>query len=304
VRFNYYQAATVLFEQDEIASSDAFASLQQCVRDYLGSLTPSGAVMEIPWIGDYPLQGYFLPASSAAKRSPAVIHIGEPGDRKEAYFYKAIRYARDRGFSLLVVDLMGPDAGARFESVVGRPDLETAIGCCVDYLEGRDDIDQNRIAVLGDRPGSSFVARGVAEDHRIAAVVCDGGLWDLRERAMLGGQPQMAEYRTMFEGAGVGARIKCPVLITIGEHDWLPLEAVAGLLEQLKGLNRDVTVRVFRSAETAASHGHLDNPTLVSEFVFDWLADRIARPKSPRRGRMTSDIQRDPHRGLLKAAIE
>jgi pimeloyl-ACP methyl ester carboxylesterase len=301
---NYYQAATVLFEQDEIASSDGFAVLQRCVRDYLGGLTPAGAVVEIPWIGGYPLQGYLLPASSAAKRSPAVIHIGEPGDRKEAYFYKAIRYARDRGFSLLVVDLMGWDAGARFDGVVGRPDLETAIGCCVDYLEGRDEIDQNRIAVLGDRPGSSFVARGVAEDHRVAAAVCDGGLWDLRERAMLGGQPHMAEYRNIFEGEGVGARIKCPVLITIGEHDWLPVEAAAGLVEQLKALNRDVTVRVFRAAETAASHGHLDNPTLVSEFVFDWLADRISRPKSSRGDRISSDIQRDPHRGFLKAAVE
>src|SRR4051812_47640717 len=199
---------------------------------------------------------------------------------------------------------MGADAGARFDGVVGRPDLETAIGCCVDYLEGRDEIDQNRIAVLGDRPGSSFVARGVAEDHRIAAAVCDGGLWDLRERAMLGGQPQMAEYRNMFEGAGVGARIKCPVLITIGEHDWLPVEDVAGAAEQLKALIRDVTVRVFRASETAASHGHLDNPTLVSDFVFDWLVDRIGRPKSSRRGRISSDVQRDPDRGLLKAAVE
>jgi dienelactone hydrolase len=301
---NYYQTATVLFEQDEIAGSDAFAGMQGCVRDYLGSLTPAGDVVEIPWIGGYPLQGYFLPASSAAKRSPAVIHIGEPGDRKEAYFYKAIRHARDRGFSLLVVDLMGPDAGARFHSVVGRPDLETAIGCCVDYIEGRDEIDQDRIAVLGNRPGSSFVARGVAEDHRIAAVVCDGGLWDLLERAMLGGQPQMADHRNMFEGAGVAARIKCPVLITIGEHDWLPVEEVARVVEQLKGLDRDVTVRVFRSDETAASHGHADNPTLVNEFVFDWLSDRISRPKSSRRGRTLSDIQRDPHRGLLKAAVQ
>jgi dienelactone hydrolase len=272
---NYYQAATALRDQDEIANDDAFASLRRCVRAYLGSLTPAGAIVEIPWISGYPLQGYFLPAP-AAERSPAVIHVGEPGDRKEAYFYKAIRHARDRGFSLLIVDLLGADAGARFEKVVGRPDLEKAIGCCVDYLEARNDIDQSRIAVLGDRPGSSFVARGVAEDHRIAAAVCDGGLWDHLERALLLGQPRMAD---MFEGAKLGKRIKCPVLITIGEHDWLPVDGVADLVEQLKRHNRDVSVRMFRSAETAASHGHSDNPTLVSEFVFDWLADRIGPSK-------------------------
>jgi hypothetical protein len=33
---------------------------------------------------------------------------------------------------------------------------------------------------------------------------------------------------------------------------------------------------VFASAETAAEQAHADNPTLANEFIFDWLAARLA----------------------------
>ena len=30
-------------------------------------------------------------------------------------------------------------------------------------------------------------------------------------------------------------------------------------------------------AETAASEGHTDNPTLANEFIFDWISNRLER---------------------------
>ena len=114
-----------------------------------------------------------------------MICIGEPGHRKEEYLYKVARHASDRGMSLLAVDLLGAGSGAAFDEVVGRSDLETAIGHIMDYLVARDDVDERRIAILADEWSSSFVARGIAFDDRFAAAVCDGGIWDLHERAFL-----------------------------------------------------------------------------------------------------------------------
>jgi hypothetical protein len=94
------------------------------------------------------------------------------------------RYARDRGIWLLAADLLVSDAEAKFEEVVGRTDLESAVGYMMDYLATRDDVDNSRIAILGDGSGS-FAARGVALDDRFAAAVCDGGIWDLQERDVL-----------------------------------------------------------------------------------------------------------------------
>jgi dienelactone hydrolase len=119
---------------------------------------------------------------------PAIICIGEPGQRKEEYLYKIARHATDRGMVLLAVDLLGAGQDARFEEIVGRSDLEMTIGHIMDYLVERVDVDRERIAILADGCGSSFVARGIAFDDRFKAAVCDGGIWDLHERAFLMGR--------------------------------------------------------------------------------------------------------------------
>jgi hypothetical protein len=40
-------------------------------------------------------------------------------------------------------------------------------------------------------------------------------------------------------------------------------------------MGRDVTLKVFPAAETAASHAHTDNPTLGNEYIFDWISTRL-----------------------------
>src|SRR6266699_7050809 len=129
-----------------------------------------------------------MPAAAVLNRAPAIICIGEPGQRKEAYLSKVAQYASDRGMSVLAVDLLGAGASARFEEVVGRSDLEATIGHIMDYLLERDDVDEHRVAILPDGWGSSFVARRIALYDRLAAAVCDGGIWDLHERAFLAGR--------------------------------------------------------------------------------------------------------------------
>src|SRR5260370_20986255 len=203
--------------------------------------------------------------------------MGEPGHPKEEFLYKTARYASDRRMSLLAVDLLGSGASVQFEEIMGYPDLEMAVGHVMDYLTTRGDVDERRIAILGDGAGSSFVARGVALDRRFAAAVCDGGIWDLHERAFL-------MNRFSSRDAGVAAtkgysrlvlNLGCPVLITMGEHGWLEADHVTNLFDQLRANYRDITLKIFIGSETAASQGHADNPTLANEFIFYWLTDRL-----------------------------
>ena len=233
-------------------------------------------MVEIPWLEGHALEGYFLPALTASGRTPVVVCMGDPGHRKEEYLFKVARYARERGMSLLAVDLLGSGAGTKFDEVVGRTDLESSVGHVMDYLTTRDDVDEHRIAILGDGAGSSLVARGVALDNRFAAVVCDGGLWDMHEHAFL-------MNRLSWDGAGSkgieggwpGRRFHCPVLITVGGQGWLESGIVTDLFERLKAYHPDISLKIFESSETAAAQGHHDNPTLANEFIFDWIADRL-----------------------------
>jgi pimeloyl-ACP methyl ester carboxylesterase len=275
---NYYQAAAFPFDSAEENYRTAIAGMRRCARDYVRHRTPRGEVVQIPWLSDYPLEGYFLSAAQAPVRAPVVICVAEPGQRKEEYLYKAVRYASDRGMSLLVVDLFGAAVDTRFDEVVGRRDLEAAIGHIMDYLLERDDVDERRIAILTDRWISSFVARGIAFDDRFAAAVCDGGLWDLHERDFLRDRIARDDGNLVVGPivSRVARNIKCPVLIAAGESGGLEPDRVRQLYERLRASGGDVTLKIFANEETAAAHGHADNPTLANEFIFDWIASRLA----------------------------
>ena len=142
-------------------------------------------------------------------------------------------------------------------------------------LVERGDVDRRRIAIMADGCGSSFVARGIAFDDQFTAAVCDGGIWDLHERAFLMGRT-LVQTEIIRQGfSRVARNIKCPVLISAGERGWLKAERMREPFDLLKAEGRDVTLKIFTSAETAATQGHADNPTLANEYIFDWVATRL-----------------------------
>jgi pimeloyl-ACP methyl ester carboxylesterase len=274
---NYYSAAAYPVDLAPDKPLVAMSAMRECAANYLRHSEPRGEVVSIPWLSEFALQGYYLPARATNDPAPVVICIGEPGHRKEEYLFKLARHAFERGISLLAVDVLGDGTGLPYEQLVQRQKLESAIEPIMDYLVGRDDVDEGRIAILADGWSSSFVARGIAFDPRFAAAVCDGGIWDLHERAFL-------KQRTAPAGSDTGCSpetsrilrsISCPLLITVGERGWLMTDRVAELADQLGVGRRDVTLKIFEQAETAAAQGHMDNPTLANEFIFDWIASRL-----------------------------
>jgi len=271
---NYYQAAAFPFDRADSHHQGAVAMMRQCARDYLAHCSPQGRVLSIPWPGGrYELEAYFLPAAQVSGPSPAIICMGEPGSHKEEYLYKLARYAREREISLLAVDLLGGKSDSRFDEVVGRSDLEKTVGHIMDHLLEQDDVDARRIAILADCWGSSFVARGIAFDDRFAAAVCDGGIWDLQERAFLAGRAARRGERMQADRGLVRAvrGIKCPILITAGEAGWLEAARVRELCEEIRAAGADVTLKMFSASETGSMQAHMDNPTLANEYIFDWI---------------------------------
>lgn len=269
----YYQAAALPLDAAEDEHRAAIGSMRRSAASFLAHREPPGEVVSIAWPGAYPLQAYFLPPRGVAGRAPAVICTAEPGQRKEQFLYKMARHADERGMALLAVDLHGADQGDAFDDIVGRSDLETVIGHVMDHLLQRDDIDEGRVAILGDGGGSSFVARGIAFDDRFAAAVCDGGIWDLHERSFL--HDRFGHSDTAPPLSRAARNIRCPVLIPAGERGWLKAERVRELYESLRAERRDVTLKIFKADETAAMQGHADNPTLANEYIFDWIAARL-----------------------------
>jgi dienelactone hydrolase len=214
-----------------------------------------------------------------------------PEQYKEEHLCRLPRHAHERGLALLLVDLPGQGQGQGQGQEqrgsrgvgIGRYDIETAISGWVDFLAARRDVQARKIGILGEGLGASFATRGASFDNRFAAAVCDAGIWDLHERAFLasrlGGDPLSGEF-----GSDVGrlcrgslaTRIECPILVAFGEHDWLQADRVRQCCEALSAAGHGIDLKIFSAAETAASPAQFDNPTIASEFIFDWIADRLA----------------------------
>jgi dienelactone hydrolase len=253
--------------------------MQECARRFLTARGPAGEVATIPWVEGHSLQGYFLPAPAPAAngRAPTVICIGEPGHRKEEFLFKLAPHARERGLSMLALDLLGDQRDDYADTLMQRRDLESSVGCAMDYLEQRGDVDFDRVAIVADGWGSSFVARAVLQEPRLAAAVCDGGLWDLHERSFFASRFAMSELSMVPvpHAPLMASGAECPVLITLGEDGWLKADRARQILQKSQLGSSDIVLKVFTAAETGAAQAHADNPSLANEYIFDWLESQL-----------------------------
>jgi dienelactone hydrolase len=274
---NYYGAAAMPLDQADERRWVAVLAMQECARRYLTARAPAGEVVTIPWVEDHSLQGYFLPASSAGGRAPTVICIGEPGHRKEEFLFKLAPHARERGLSMLALDLLGDQRDDYVDTLLQRRDLESSIASAMDYLETRGDVDFDRVAIVADGWGSSFVARAVVQEPRLAAAVCDGGLWDLHERSFFASRFAMSDLSIVPVPSAplMASSADCPVLITLGEDGWLKADHARKILQKSRLGSSDIVLKVFTAAETGAAHAHADNPSLANEYIFDWLESQL-----------------------------
>ncbi|QOZ09284.1 S9 family peptidase [Bradyrhizobium sp. CCBAU 51765] len=275
---NYYGAAAMPLDLADERRWVAVLAMQDCARRYLAARSPAGEVVTIPWLGGHPLQGYFVPAPSAGGRAPTVICIGEPGHRKEEFLIKLVPHARERGFSMLAIDLFGDQRDDFLDALLRRRDLESAIPGVMDYLETRGDVDFARIGIIADGWGSSFVSRAVLQEPRLAAAVCDGGLWDLHERAFFASRFAMSDVSIVPvpHAPLMASSAECPVLITLGEDGWLKADRARQIVRNSRLGGSDVMLKVFTAAETGAAQGHADNPSLANEYIFDWLESQLS----------------------------
>jgi dienelactone hydrolase len=164
------------------------------------------------------------------------------------------------------------------------------VGYCIDYLATRDDVDMSRIALSGSSLGGYYAARAGSREHRLAAVVSHGAIWDLydlwRDRGedfgiaghikWVFGANSMAEAlekAKAFRLQGELENMQCPYLIVHGGHDVLGVRQAQQVADYAATHGVNVTLRFVTEEETGAEHCQHDNPTLGMELIGDWLAD-------------------------------
>ncbi len=287
---DYFRSAEFWLAPDDPRRLSTFTRCEAASQKWLRHLDPPGEVVEIPYEQGKTLPAYFITSPSGGACQPVLISFGGLDSFKDELWFMTGRGAVQRGIAVLLVDGPGQGGALRRQNIVSRYDYEVPVGRCIDWLEKRADVDSSRIAVSGSSMGGYYAARAGSREHRVAACISHGAIWDIEKRfadrgenhALAGhikwvmGAKTMAEAVRLakpFKLEGVLDDMRCPYLVLHGGHDVLGVESVKTVHDYAKSKGINVTLRLTDAEETGAEHCQHDNPTLGQEIMIDWLAD-------------------------------
>lgn len=294
----YYIAGERMQTVGDPARMVAYDKMLRSFSTHLEHTDQPAERVEIPFNGSsFPAIFYRSPI--APGRSPVVVQVNGLDSTKEMMYGAPSRddLAR-RGISLLMVDHPGSGEALRTRGQTAVVESETWAGACIDYLETRDDVDPERVGILGWSLGGYFAPRAAAYEKRFKACVCwsanyNWGELQLRRAALVGEQPvphywehvQWVWGQPTFEDfmrfaprvklVDVMPDVTVPLFIMHGSGDrQIPLEHAHAQYEGAIN-SPDRELRILTSREGGVEHVGGDNMLQASSLLSDWFAARL-----------------------------
>jgi dipeptidyl aminopeptidase/acylaminoacyl peptidase len=296
---NYYHVGE-RFVQPKSGGLDAYRRGVECFRDAARALRrPRMEHVEIPYEGAF-LPGILVHADPlpGAGRVPAMVFFDGFDITKEMQYFKGVPDLVARGIACLLVDGPGNGESVRFRNLYLHHETERYATAAYEYLAARPEFDAQRIGVMAVSLGGYYAARAAAFEQRFACCVAWGAQWDYYqtwktrfEKLDAGGTPALSvpsghllwtlnagsreEAMKKLEGFrldGVVQKITCPFLLMHGEGDeQIPL-AIAQKCFDATGSKRK-TLRIFSRAEGGYHHCQIDNLSVGTAYMWDWVED-------------------------------
>ena len=296
-----YRAALVAMLPNDPSIRDLARRSRDLMKSAGKLMDPPLEYVEIPFQGTV-LPGYFRKAAQGAHPAKTLIMIGGAETFAEDQYFYIAPQAFERGYNFLTVDLPGqgllPLDGRHF-----RPDMQVPIRAVVDYTLSRKDVDPKRLAVYGISSGGGFVPQAAAHDGRISAVVMNNCVVDagagVAKMAVATATPEVVKGWSSFArqtnqciawrfGVDMNdlpglvkanrdfrfdpARVGMPALVVVssGEYTSPEIERQTTLcMECLNSVRKKLVITP--AAEGASNHCVMENRSLMSQEVFDWL---------------------------------
>jgi alpha-beta hydrolase superfamily lysophospholipase len=253
--------------------------------------------VEIPYEGrSFP--AFFIRGEGAGKRPTMVFCNGLDSTKEMIYLCVREDFAR-RGISLLIVDHPGVGEALRLNGMTAIHDTERWAGASVDYLETRDDVDMERIGMMGWSLGGYYAPRAACYEKRFKLCVAWGanhnwGQLQQRRLAREGDRPvphywdhvmwvwgkdSMDAFMDYVVSnvtlAGHMQNMTVPYLVTHGGNDrQIPIEYAHQSYEQ--SVNSPLReLKIFTDREGGVEHCSADNMEPVRSYIIDWIVDRF-----------------------------
>jgi dienelactone hydrolase len=254
---------------------------------------------------DISLPALFLPANpktlAGTGNAPCIIHFDGLDVMKEFLYLAGVASAyASRGISTLLIDHPGVGEALRLRGLKLFPETEIPASAAVDYLEGRADVDPNRIGIAGISLGGYYVPRAAGFEHRLKCAIAWGAINDygVITRGRLAGKgtklsvSHWEEHMNWVFGTNSAEEIleqtdrmnldeampniQCPLLVVHGEGDrQIPLAmAQKTIREAVKSPRAEL--KVFTAEDGGVEHCQVDHGDLAVEYMADWAAEVLA----------------------------
>lgn len=264
----YEVARRLTTESDQLAI--LVAGIERCIQR-LEQSTKNRIERVRIGAGEPPeLEALYLRSDSGSHKQ-AVICIGTEQEPGAILFSRLLPATFNRKLSLLIIS--HDDILRR-----SRHEVNMQLSSCLEYLSVRSDIDPDRIGVYGDGVSSALATDFAASDSRVAAAVCDGGLWTSSRnsasvRWLSGAMDAIDGDALSTHRARRLRRLKCPVLVVVGGRGVVSASEAVAL--QAHCMAESIDLELAMAPIIRASGEEIENFVSVDDRVFRWLETKL-----------------------------
>jgi dienelactone hydrolase len=284
--------------------AQSYASMRAAFRRFAELNREPVEFVEVPYEKGQSLPALFVPAEKTGK-APTIVFIDGFDFYKEfVYLRKKGLAGRMRGMATLFVDTPGIGEALRLRGITTRYDTEVPLRYCFDYLAKRQDVDLDKVGLIGLSLGGYYAPRAAAFDPRVKACVAFGAQWDVGKRWRVEHYGKGASRSNLsapdtqllwvtgtntredalavlddFSLEGIAQKIEVPLLVVHGAEDHLVSLDDAKLLADAAPKGELV---VTTEEYGGAGHCCMDGMQTGVDLIYDWLAERLGAGETAR----------------------
>ena len=300
----YYHVGERFLQPKSKEGLDAYMRGVDCLRDAAKYFKrPRLEHVEIPYDGAS-LPAIYVHAEPANKsgKVPAMVFFDGLDVTKEIQYLKGVADLAARGIACLIVDGPGNGESIRFRKLYLRHDTEHYATPAFDWLAARPEVDDKRIGVMAISLGGYYAPRAAAFEQRFACCIAWGAQWKYRkiwadryERIARADTPALSvatqhimwvlnaksqeevlKKLEAFDLDGAVQKITCPFLLLHGEGDeQVPMSEAQACFDAVG--SKQKTFKVFTREEGGYHHCQIDNQSICSAYMWDWL-EQVLQP--------------------------
>ena len=205
---NYYRAAEfLLIDPKDPRILETWDKSKECFSKAAELFSAPVESIEIPYEGTS-LPGHFYTAGNNENKRPTLIVHGGFDSILEELYTSAAAPALERGYNCLTFEGPGQGGVIRKNKIPFRFDWEKVVTPVLDYALDRNEVDKQRIGLMGISMGGYLAARAASFEHRIAACILYNGVYDGRQALESALPPMLREAYEKGEEKLVNAIIE------------------------------------------------------------------------------------------------